>query len=388
MPNLRLTRRTVDDIPYPQRGQAIYRDTMLPGFGVRVGAKSKTYIVEGQVNRRTKRVTIGRTDLFPPETARRKALVVLGEMADGVDPTAEKRKEAVKKLSVEMAFNKFFEARPHLAKATVENYSRTGCIYLKSWVKKPIDEITRRMVLKKHQELSRSTGKITANDVFRHFRSVYNFIAATEENLPPNPVSILSQARAWNKERRRQTIVEAKQLPAWWSAVMDEPEYSRDFLLIALFTGMRRNEIASLRWENIDLDERKLHLPTTKNGDPLLLPLSDFLFNLLWKRKESAGANPWVFPGKGPVGHIVEPKKFHQRVRAASGVSFTLHDLRRTYITIAESLDIPHYALKRLLNHRSSADVTGGYIIINVDRLRVPVELISERILEMKESKD
>ena len=42
MPNLRLTRRSVDNIPHPERGQAIYRDTMLPGFGVRVGAKSKT----------------------------------------------------------------------------------------------------------------------------------------------------------------------------------------------------------------------------------------------------------------------------------------------------------------------------------------------------------
>ena len=119
----------------------------------------------------------------------------------------------------------------------------------------------------------------------------------------------------------------------------------------------------------IDLDERKLHLPTTKNGDPLILPLSDYLLNLLRERKECAGASPWVFPGKGPAGHIVEPKKFSQRVTAASGVTFTLHDLLRTYITIAESLDIPHYALKRLLNHRSSADVTGGYIIINVDRL-------------------
>ena len=169
---------------------------------------------------------------------------------------------------------------------------------------------------------------------------------------------------------------------------MEEPEYSRDFLLLALFTGMRRNEIASLSWENIDLDERKLHLPTTKNGDPLVLPLSDYLLNLLQERKECAGVSPWVFPGKGPAGHIFEPKKFSQRVAAASGVPFTLHDLRRTYITIAESLDIPHYALKRLLNHRSSADVTGGYIIINVDRLRGPVELISERILEMKEPKD
>lgn len=387
MPNLRLTRHSVDEIPHPKRGQAIYRDTMLPGFGVRVGAKSKTYIVEGQVNRRTRRVTIGRVDLFPPETARRKALVVLGDMADGVDPAAEKRKKAAQMITVEKAFKKFFEARPDLANATIENYSRTGFIYLSCWSKKPIGEITRQMVLKKHQEMSVKNGKITANDSFRHFRSVYNFIAATEDHLPPNPVSILSQARVWNKERRRQTVIEAKQIPAWWAAVMEEPEYARDFLLLALFTGMRRKEISSLRWENIDLDERKLHLPTTKNGDPLTLPMSDFLFNLLYDRKRNAGSSPWVFLGNGPAGHIVEPKKFLQRVSAALCVSFTLHDLRRTYITIAESLDIPHYALKRLLNHRSSADVTGGYIIINVDRLREPVELISKRILDLKEPK-
>ncbi|MGC3938754.1 tyrosine-type recombinase/integrase [Roseobacter sp. EG26] len=388
MPSLRLTRRAVDEVPFPKNGQVFYRDTMLSGFGLRVGAKSKVFFAEGQVNRRTRRVTIGRADVFAPEIARKKALVILGDMADGVDPTAEKRKEAVKRMTVEKVFNTFFEARPHLADATVENYSRTGFIYLRSWAKKPINEITRQMVLKKHQEMSRNNGKITANDSFRHFRAVYNFIAATEENLPPNPVSILSQARAWNKERRRQTVIEAKQLPAWWAAVMQEPEYARDFLLLALFTGMRRNEVASLRWENIDLDERKLQLPTTKNGDPLILPVSDYLFALLRERKQNAGSSPWVFPGNGPAGHIVEPKKFSQRVAAASGVTFTLHDLRRTYITIAESLDIPHYALKRLLNHRSSADVTGGYIIINVDRLRGPVELISERILEMKVPKD
>jgi len=64
--------------------------------------------------------------------------------------------------------------------------------------------------------------------------------------MGPDP----SQARARNEERRRQTIIEAKQLPAWWAAVMEEPDYARDFLFIALFTGMRRNEIASLRSEN------------------------------------------------------------------------------------------------------------------------------------------
>lgn len=90
-----------------------------------------------------------------------------------------------------------------------------------------------------------------------------------------------------------------------------------------------------------------------------------------------------MFPGRGRSGHITETKTFTRRVGARSGVAFTLHDLRRTFITIAESLDIPHYALKRLLNHRVGGDVTGGYIVMNAERLREPVDEVAARILEM-----
>jgi hypothetical protein len=60
-----------------------------------------------------------------------------------------------------------------------------------------------------------------------------------------------------------------------------------------------------------------------------------------------------------------------------------LHDLRRTFITIAEGLDIPAYALKRLLNHKMTQDVTAGYIVMDVERLRKPMQLISEHILKL-----
>jgi len=63
-----------------------------------------------------------------------------------------------------------------------------------------------------------------------------------------------------------------------------------------------------------------------------------------------------------------------------SGVECTLHDLRRTFITIAESLDIPGYALKRLLNHKDPNDVTAGYIVSDVGRLRGPMQKITDFI--------
>jgi integrase len=383
MPNLRLTRRVIDDLPHADSGQIFYRDTLLTGFGLRVGTQSKVYYAEGQVNRQTRRVTIGRADVFAPEIARKKAMALLAEMAEGLDPNAEKRREAVVKLTLADAFDTFFAARPHLSAYTVQNYTRTAKLYLKTWRKKPINEITRQMVLKRHQELSAEIGKTTANNVMRHLRSVYNFAAATHDEFPPNPVQILTQARAWHREQRRQTVVTALDLPSWWKAVMAEPEHSRDFLLMALFTGMRRGELMALRWDNVDLKARSLHLPKTKNGDPLNLPLSAFLAELLAERFARADASPYVFPGPGKDGHLVETKKFLLRVSAGSGVSFTLHDLRRTFITIAESLDVPYYALKRLLNHRASGDVTGGYIVVNAERLRGPVEQVAQRILEL-----
>jgi integrase len=255
-------------------------------------------------------------------------------------------------------------------------------LYLRDWRRSPVTGITRQAVLKRHQRIAKEHGEVTANNVMRHLRSVYNVTAAAHDTFPPNPVQILTQARAWFPEKRRTGVITVAQLPAWWDAVMAEPDYARDFLLIALFTGMRRNEIAALRWEHVDLQARSLAIPHTKNGDPLHLPLSAFLCGLLAERWQRTGASPWVFPSKGRTGHLVETKKFTARVATRCGVGFTLHDLRRTLITIAESLDIPHYALKRLLNHRGGGDVTGGYVVINVERLREPVERVAQAIEE------
>lgn len=119
----------------------------------------------------------------------------------------------------------------------------------------------------------------------------------------------------------------------------------------------------------------------TKNNESHTLPLSDFLYDLLVARHQKK-INDYVFPGTGAAGHIIEPRKQMANVTKASGVHFTVHDLRRTFITIAESLDISAYALKRLMNHKMSNDVTAGYIITDVERLRKPMQLITDYFLK------
>lgn len=388
MPTLNFTKRAIDALPLPKSGQVFYRDSTLRGLGMRAGCRSKVYYVEGQVNGRTKRVTLGRADVLSVDTARKRALAVLNEMASGTDPNAEKRRRAQEGITLKTAFERFFETRKSLAASTVEAYRRSLNLYLRDWGKSPITKITRQAVLKRHQRIAKDHGQVTANNVMRHLRSVYNVTAAAHDEFRPNPVTILTQARAWFPERRRRTAISARDLPAWWVAVMEEPEYARDFLLIALFTGMRRNEVAALRWDQVDLKERALHIPKTKNGDPLDLPLAAFIADLLAQRRKLTGRSPWVFPSSGKTGHLVETKKFTDRVTARCGVEFTLHDLRRTFITIAESLDIPHYALKRLLNHRLSGDVTAGYIVSDMERLRIPVDRVAQKILLLSQGAD
>ena len=94
-----------------------------------------------------------------------------------------------------------------------------------------------------------------------------------------------------------------------------------------------------------------------------------------------ADESAFVFPGSAPDKPLQESRAQIARVVKQSGIAFTLRDLRRTFCTVAESLDISHYALKRLLNHRMAGDVTAGYIGKNVERLRDPMQRITTYFL-------
>src|SRR5215475_2571218 len=99
MPALRLTKRAIEALPFATTGQILYRDTELTGFGVRVGKRSKVYFVESQVRCRTVRTSIGRADIFSPEIARKKALLVLGTMAEGRDPREDREAGLAERLT-------------------------------------------------------------------------------------------------------------------------------------------------------------------------------------------------------------------------------------------------------------------------------------------------
>src|SRR5262249_27963593 len=120
-----------------------------------------------------------------------------------------------------------------------------------------------------------------------------------------------------------------------------------------------------------------------KNKQEFQLPLSDFVFDLVKRRYKLRRQTEYIFAGRGGHSHLVDPGHVVESVAKKCQSYFTLHDLRRTYITTAAKLQIPQYVIKRLVNHVSGADVTSGYMVFDVENLRRPTQRITDRFLEL-----
>lgn len=392
---MRIKKTTVDDLPIPiamQEGktaQKRYYDDKLKGFGVRVtSGGTKAFFVEKLINKKLCRITLGRYPELTAENARNKALEMLGQIAMGIDPIAEKRAAHMRQVTLQDVFQDYIQTRKALKASTVTNYKQILTKAFAAWANKPLLSITKDKIAKHHEKLGEAHGEAYANLAMRVLRALFNFAAGQYEDaqgkslITENPVKRLSQTRAWYRVERRQTFIKAHELAPWYEALTRISNQTlKDYLILVLFTGLRRQEAATLKWDQIDLIAKTLTVIETKNNESHTLPLSDFLYELL-KRRKVMQSNAYVFAGTGAAGHIVEPRKQMAKVTQLSDIAFTVHDLRRTFITIAESLDIPAYALKRLLNHKMANDVTAGYIVADVQRLRKPMQLITDYILK------
>ena len=149
---------------------------------------------------------------------------------------------------------------------------------------------------------------------------------------------------------------------------------------------MHRGEGAALRWDDVDFRLGAIRVPAkrTMAGRKLDLPMSDLVRNILVARQAiGRDATGFVFPANSRSGYVEEPKFALGLVAEATGIRVTVHDLRRTFITIAESTDIATLALKALVNHSYGDDVTAGYIVGAVERLRGPAQKVADRFKEL-----
>jgi integrase len=394
MPKTKLTEREINKLPapHPTGKQTLYWDhghkDALAGFAVLCSGitHARTYIVQRTLpDGRHRRLTVGAVNELSLEKARDKAADMLHELRHGVD-----RKKKIENPTLRETLETYLTARRDLRPASVALYRQMVEKTLTSWLDKPLREIDADQVEDRHRAIAAaiskggvSDGIVTANVAMRTFRTLYNFAADRTADLPPNPVRRLR--RQWFKEPKRERMVPEEKMAAFYAAVCKLPHaVQRDYLLMLMFTGMRRTECASLRWDDIDLSKRiiSVQAKNTKTSKKLDLPMSDFVHDLLVARR-ALGNSGYLFPGKCEGRFIIGTTAPLKTVAEATGVQVSAHDLRRGFITIAESTDISVMALKALVNHTLGSGITEGYVQMKVERLREPVQRVANRIKEL-----
>ena len=275
-----------------------------------------------------------------------------------------------------------YQTYRELKKTTARDYAKR-LRYVEDWRHMPLDLITRDMIEKRHKEIS-ATGPQNANYVFRVVRALFIFAGCKFDELHGvNPVRRLSELRAWNKADPAKTSIELHDLPTFFNAVlMDENDTIRDIHLLWTLSGLRRNEGSTLTWERINLDAATLFIPKeiAKNGIALNLPTGKNLTRLLRARRADYPDAKWVFEGDSADVSLSETNKSYQRIAKRSGLKFSPHSLRRTFLTAADYCEVPLHIQKRLVNHKPK-DITELYHCHSVERLRKPMQEVEDCIL-------
>jgi integrase len=381
--------------PDPSGRQRLHWDTELRGLGLLCSGVSpaKTFVVQHDIAGKTRRVTIAPANVIDVEEARARARAVLAEFYQGIDPKAGRRAGATLRQTLEA----YIAARKTLRPKSIKDYTDHVDRYFTAWADLPMRELTADMVEARHRSLQaeiaaggRYSGACTANTAMVTLRVLYGFAAdcAAErgESLPPNPVARLKKQKQWFPVERRTRMVKAEDLPRFYRAVLGlQNPIARDLLLLMLFCGMRRTESSTLTWNDVDLTQRVIRVPAarTKSGRKLDLPMSDFVHDMLVARRAIGNAGGWVFPANGAAGHIAEPKHFFASIERTTGIAVSAHDLRRTFVTVAESCEISVMALKGLVNHSLGRDVTSGYVQMTAERLRAPMQKVTDKLKDL-----
>lgn len=286
--------------------------------------------------------------------------------------------------TLQRVWNDYRQTRT-LKDTTIRNYELRLRKCFSDWLELPVTSITKDMVAARHQSIN---GKAMANSAMRTLKALFHYAAFKyvdekgKQVVEGNPVYRLSETRSWHKEKRRTRVLRKQELQVFLKAVFSlQNPSARDLLLILLLTGMRISEVRELQWKHVDLLCGVIILPNavTKTGEPYVVPLSDYAWAILRSRKFGA-IGDWVFPGSRPEAPLTRSDKSIKTVRSRSGIEFSPHDLRRSFATFADELEIKHPIIKCLLNHKAS-DETELYIQPSIERLRRATQQVTDYIL-------
>ena len=359
---MKLKGTNVDAIKLPKgKRDHIEFDDDLHGFGLRVReGGSRTYVVQYKIGTQQRRMTIGAAKTLTFAQARTAAKSVLAKVELGQDPQGDK---AVARATAGETFKavagRFLERQEKRLRES--SYYATH-LYLMTHLKPlhalKFDKIGRAQIAARLGAIADNSGAVSADRARAALSALFTW-AMKEGLCESNPVIATN---TFSNSGSRERVLSDQELAAIWLALPDN-DYGRIVKLLAL-TGTRREEIAGLRWSEVDLQNRVLDLPgsRTKNKRPFVIPLSETAHNILAGIPRRDGRDLIFGKGAGGFQGWTKSKK-ELDAKLASMTGWTLHDLRRTASTGMNELGVEPHVVEACLNHVSGhrAGIAGTY---------------------------
>ena len=379
MPTVTLHARTVHAIkPTPGRRME-YFDAATPGLALRVtptGAKSWALLYRHRG--RLRRLTLGSLKVLSLAQARDRARDALRDVTDGSDPGLEKRADRSAE-TVAALVDRYLTDYAKLRKRSWKEDERILTTeVLPRWRHRAVREITRDDVLDLLDGIVARGAGTMANRTLAVIRKMFNVaIAGRSRPIDHNPAAHVPAPAA---ETSRDRVLTEAEIRAFWTAcdALDAPMAA--FYRLRLLTAQRGIEVASLRWQDIDLHGGWWTVPAgvSKNKLAHRVPLSPTALRLLKALRATADtalaarlkrdpkATPAVYVLDGARG-----KRQQAEAAATFGVEdFRGHDLRRTAASLMAGGGVPRLHIAKVLNH-----VEGGPAATRVyDRYAYDVE--------------
>ena len=332
----------------------IFFDDDVPGFGVRLRESGKrSWIFQYKMAGATRRLALGEVAAIPLPQARKTASELHARVRLGFDPSSEKRERISNAADTFGALSKKFLDQYQARPATVSETTRHLLKYAAPLHSRPVNAIEQRDVAELLHRLDRDSGTVTRNRVRSTLSQLFAW-AMSEGLATANPVIGTKRSAETSRER----VLTDSELRRVWCA-LNGNSFSQVVRMLIL-TGQRRNEIAQLKWSEVDLEARTITLSAerTKNKRPHVVPLAAKAAALLAALPRSGAAGESVFPYFNSWGYCKD------LLDKNAGLSdWTLHDLRRTAATGMANVGVQPHVIEAVLNHVSGsrAGVAGVY---------------------------
>lgn len=390
MDSLKFTKTVLQGLELPEAGKrkTLY-DTEVKKLAVRVTATgARTFYVVKRAGGSMAWVKLGAFPDMTVEQARNAALDVLAEFAGGANP-AEARRAYRGEPTLQEVFDDYLKHKRKkdgtpLAESTKKGYRLIAQGPLSKIMALKLSAVGHERIANLHRKVGAETP-FMANRARALVSSLYGYALDRRMYSGENPAA---GVRGY-AEPSRDRFAGADELPRLFEAIAESGQ--RDFFLLALLTGARRANLCAMQWADVDLSRAVWRIAMTKNGTPQNVALSPEAVAVLKARKEGAGESPFVFPGEGKTGHLVEPKKAWRGILKRAGLeNLRIHDLRRTLGSWQAMTGASMAIIGKSLNHKSQ-QATAIYARLELDPVRQSINTATSAMLEaagMKQGAD